>query len=203
MRWEEGISAVTLKGGRTYHRLIPAEEGEHAIRWFLYDPMAIHTAGVKHDLPHGWLQRILTGLRNTNPFINQLENLAVAAAVSDDKELSLQLDEPNEVTSNDIAAIVSLAPASKPTRRKIVIRRTGETEHRFLDLLSPYVEPLHYLLLLPYGTLGWSPGRTTNNGAKFSQMHWYRTRFFMNAEQMCTFSRPTGQLNINISMQYF
>jgi hypothetical protein len=199
MHWEEGISAVTLKGGRTYHRLIPAEEGEHAIRWFLYDPMAVHVVGASRNLPVGWLDSILSGLKRVNPFINELENLTVSAAVPEDDELALHLDQPEHITCDEITAIVLLSPASEPNRQKIIIHRTGETEHRFLDLLSPYVEPLHYLLLLPYGTLGWSPNRTMANGCKFSQMRWYRTRIFMNAEQMSIFSCLTGPLCIHIS----
>jgi hypothetical protein len=57
------------------------------------------------------------------------------------------------------------------------------------------VEPLHFLLLLPEGTLGWSPSRQTQDKKKFSQARWYRTRFFMNAEQMSTFSRLTGNFS--------
>ena len=187
MHWDNGVSAVTLKGGRMYHWLIPAEQGEHVIQWFLYDPMAIHSARAEHDLPCGWLSSIPVGLESVNPFVNQLENLAVAAAVSDDMELSLQLDQPEHVTSNEIAAIISLAPTSKPSHQKIVIRWTGQMEHMFLDLLSPYVKPLHYLLLLPYSTSGWSPDQRTHNDSKFSQMCWYRMHFFMNAEQMYVF----------------
>jgi len=32
MKFSSGVSSVTLDGGRTYHRMIPAEEGQHAIR---------------------------------------------------------------------------------------------------------------------------------------------------------------------------
>jgi hypothetical protein len=39
--FDSGVSAVTLAGGCTYHRMIPATEGEHAIRWFIYDPSVI------------------------------------------------------------------------------------------------------------------------------------------------------------------
>jgi hypothetical protein len=40
-----------------------------------------------------------------------------------------------------------------------MIKRKGVDEPVFLDLLSLLTEPLHYLLLLPHGTMGWSPSR--------------------------------------------
>jgi hypothetical protein len=106
----------------------------------------------------------------------------------DNDDIALHI-EHTDSTSNDVAAIISLAPAAPPSRRKLVIRRKGADQPVFLDLLAPFVEPLHYLLLLPHGTLGWSPSRRTPDGKKFSQACWYRTRVFMNAEQMSTFSR--------------
>jgi hypothetical protein len=129
-------------------------------------------------------------LERVNPFIAELENLNV---YNDDDDIALHIEHADSIT-NEIAAIVSLAPASSspPSCRKLVIKRTGNDEPVFLDLLSPFVEPLYYLLLL-HGTLGWSPNRQTTDGKKFSQTHWYRTRFFMNAEQMSKFSRLTGE----------
>lgn len=190
MHFPSGISCVTLAGGRTYHRIIPAEEGAHPIRWFLHDPWALFKNGSDNSISNDWVHSALAGLERVNPFIKELENLSV---YDDDDEMALTLENPSSITTNEVAAVVSLAPASAPTRRKIVIRRKGETNHIFLDLLSPFVEPLHYLMLLPYGTLGWSTDCRNAAGKPFSQARWYRTRFFMNAEQMSYFSRLTGE----------
>jgi hypothetical protein len=73
--------------------LIPTKEGEHAICWFLHDPLALCEAGRHHQLPAQWIEHALLGLQNANPFIHELENLAVSAAISGDNELCLQLDE--------------------------------------------------------------------------------------------------------------
>jgi hypothetical protein len=113
-------------------------------------------------------------LECVNPFIAELEIL----------NFYYDGDDIVDSITNGIAAMVSLAPASPPSRRKLVIKRTSDDEPVFLDLLSPFVEPLHYLLILLHGTLGWSPNRQTTAGKKFSQARWYRTQFFMNAEQM-------------------
>lgn len=190
MHFDTGIAAVTLAGGRTYHRILPAHEGQHAIRWFIHDPSTLFAKGDEQSIPNTWIDSVLQGLRRVNPFVGKLERMRT----STESDLALHLEHSDAITSNEIAAVISLAPASPPSRRKIVIKKKGETNARFLDLLSPFVEPLHYVLLLPHGTLGWSPNRLTCNQTKFSQARWYRTRFFMNAEQMSIFSRLTGHL---------
>jgi hypothetical protein len=184
MKFPDGVAAVTLTGGRTYHRMLPAHEGQHAIRWFIHDPSAIFTKGAEMEIPPSWISSTLAGLQRVNPFIAELQNLN---SYDDNDNIALHIEHSDSI-SNEIAAIVSLAPASPPSRRKLVIQRKDQAEPIFLDLFSPFVEPLHYLLLLPHGTLGWSPSRLTSSGKKFSQARWYRTRFYMNAEQMSTFS---------------
>jgi hypothetical protein len=141
------------------------------------------------QIPEAWIAATLAGLQRVNPFIRKLQCLN---AHSGDDDIALHL-EHSDTNSQEIAAIISLAPTSPPSRRKLVIRRKGNDKPIYLDILSPFVEPLHYLLLLPHGTMGWSPARLNAAGKKFSQARWYRTRFFMNAEQMSKFSRLTGK----------
>ncbi|KAJ7867245.1 hypothetical protein B0H14DRAFT_2731535 [Mycena olivaceomarginata] len=45
MKFSPGVSAVTLAGGRTYHRILPSHEGQHALRWFIHDPVAMFAKG--------------------------------------------------------------------------------------------------------------------------------------------------------------
>jgi hypothetical protein len=191
MKFDHGISAVSLQGGRTYHRIIPAEDGDHPLRWMVYDMPALLAHGHEQALAPSWVTAALSGLRRVNPFIRELDNLA--AHPSDGPELALCVDAPQSVASMDVAAIVSLAPACLPTPRTYVIRLKGETEHRYLSATSPLIEPLHYLLLFPEGTLGWQIGLKTAAGKNFTQMRWFRTRFFMNAAQMSRLSRLTGE----------
>ncbi|KAJ7358306.1 hypothetical protein DFH08DRAFT_770177, partial [Mycena albidolilacea] len=189
MKFGPGISAVTLNGGRTYHRILSAREGQHAIRWFIHDPSAFFERREKFEIPRPWIDATLAGLNRVNPFIKKLQHLKVS---NTDHDIALHIEQ-SDTNTREIAAIISLAPASPPSRRKLVIQRKGNDKPIYLDLLSPFVEPLHYLLLLPEGTLGWSPSRLTRENKKFSQARWYWTRFFMNAEQMSTFSRLTGE----------
>ncbi|KAJ7065929.1 hypothetical protein B0H15DRAFT_748500, partial [Mycena belliarum] len=101
MHFESGISAVTLNGGRTYHRLLPAHEGEHAIRWFIHDPSALFTKGQQLQIPDTWIDSVLCGLRRVNPFVDKLE----AMRTSGESDLALHL-EHSDAVSNEIAAII-------------------------------------------------------------------------------------------------
>lgn len=60
--------------------------------------------------------------------------------------MALTLKDSSTITADEVTVVVSLAPAAAPTRRKFMIRRKGETNHFFLDYLSPLVEPLYYLM---------------------------------------------------------
>ncbi|KAJ7780258.1 hypothetical protein DFH07DRAFT_693529, partial [Mycena maculata] len=75
MKFPAGVSAVTLNGGRTYHRILPAHEGQHAIRWFIHDPDALFSQGRERDIPADWIRSVLDGLKRVNPFIERLEML--------------------------------------------------------------------------------------------------------------------------------
>ncbi|PBK60394.1 hypothetical protein ARMSODRAFT_1026584 [Armillaria solidipes] len=155
MHFKSSVAAVTLNGGHTYHRLIPAQEGQHAIRWFLHEPGQRYLQGAEQSIPKNWIDAALAGLQRVNPFVKELQNLQT----QDDKQMALHIEELSSIVGSNVTAIISLSPNAPPSRRTIVIKRVGEDHHRFLDLLSPYVEPLHYVLFFPYGTLGWAPGQ--------------------------------------------
>jgi hypothetical protein len=163
------VSAVTLAGSWTYYRLLPAHEGQHAIRWFIHDPMGMFSKGTQLNIPHSWINSTLTGLERVNPFIDKLDRLA--NIYPDDETMALQIEHSDG--TNEVTAVISLAPASAPSPRKLAIQRKGNTQPIFLNRFSPVVEPLHYLLLLPHGTLGWSIARRTTGGEKFNQAPWF------------------------------
>ncbi|KAJ6517417.1 hypothetical protein C8R47DRAFT_1205642 [Mycena vitilis] len=187
MKFPTGVSSVTLNGGRTYHRLIPNSEGDHAMRWFIHDPSTFQQTATTLSVPAGWSDIILSGLHITNPFVEALESMHNECSVH-----TLYLDRPDEITGGDVAAIVAFAPAARPTRRQLVIKG-NDGEHIFLDILSPFTEPMHYILLFPRGTLGWDPDRKNAAGKKFSQMRWYRSRIFLNAPHLFRFGRLMGE----------
>ncbi|KAJ7304885.1 hypothetical protein DFH08DRAFT_614804, partial [Mycena albidolilacea] len=102
MKFGPGVSAVTLNGGRTYHRIFSATEGQHAIRWFIYDPSAMVTHGNTRQIPDAWITAALAGLRRVNPFIKKLQCLNEQEG---DDDLALHL-EHSDANSQEIAAII-------------------------------------------------------------------------------------------------
>ncbi|KAJ7302588.1 hypothetical protein DFH08DRAFT_945587 [Mycena albidolilacea] len=111
------------------------------------------SAGQKFEIPWAWVDATLVGFNWGNPFIKKLQHLKASHR---NDNIPLQIEQSDRSTQ-EIAAIISLVPASPPSRRKLVILRKANDKPIDLDILSPFAEPLHYLLLLPEGTLGWSP----------------------------------------------
>lgn len=121
MQFSPGVSAVTLKGGRAYHRILPAHEGQHAILDGSFMIPGHCSQRETLEIPNQCIHNALAGLERVNPFISELENPNV---YDDDDDIALHL----EYTSSpilEIAATISLAPASLPTRRKLVSSERG------------------------------------------------------------------------------
>jgi hypothetical protein len=191
MKFPSGLSSVTLNGGRTYHQLFAADQADHPLRWFVHDMEALRTRSRELELPSMWVEHALAGLRRVNPFVSKLENLSQNADF--DEQLAVHLDVPQSVSAGDVAALISIAPVGRPAPRLYMVRLKGSGERQFLHHTSPLREPLHYPLLLPYGTAGWTIALQTPSGKKLSQLCFLRTRFFMNAPQMSRFSRLMGE----------
>ncbi|KAJ7938897.1 hypothetical protein B0H13DRAFT_1851070 [Mycena leptocephala] len=103
--------------------------------------------GADFDILNSWIHSKLAGLERVNLFIAELEKLNI---YNDDDGIAFHVEHTDSST-NESAAIVSLAPVSPPSRCKLLIKRKSDDDPVFLDLLSPFVAPLHYLLLLPHG----------------------------------------------------
>lgn len=187
VKFPAGVSSVTLDGGRTYHLLRAAESQEgHAVRWFIHDTDMLHTTARSLSIPSGWTDLILRGLQRVNPYINGLESLARS-----DSDLALHLDQPDSITGDEVAAIVSLAPAAQPCRRKLIIKKKNRTECQFIDILSSLADPLHYVVLFPHGTLGWCLEAKEQLG--FTQLRWIRSQIYLNADTLFKFGRLMGK----------
>jgi hypothetical protein len=63
-----GVSAVTLNGNQTYHRIFPVNESQHAICWFIYNPSAMVAQGKTFQIPEAWIAATLAGLQRVNPY---------------------------------------------------------------------------------------------------------------------------------------
>ncbi|KAJ7713032.1 hypothetical protein B0H14DRAFT_2226165, partial [Mycena olivaceomarginata] len=69
MKFSPGVSAVTLASGHIYHRILPSHEGQHALRWFIHDPLAMFAKGDELNIPYQWINSALAGLERVNLFI--------------------------------------------------------------------------------------------------------------------------------------
>jgi hypothetical protein len=76
------------------------------------------THGNTLQIPDAWRTAALAGLRRVNPFIKKLQCLNEHEG---DDDIALHL-EHSDANSQEIAAIISLAPSAPPSRRKLVIR---------------------------------------------------------------------------------
>ncbi|KAJ6567977.1 hypothetical protein DFH09DRAFT_887967, partial [Mycena vulgaris] len=103
MKFSPGVAAVTLNGGHTYHRLLPAHEGEHAIRWFIHDPLAMFAKGQSMNIPSQWVDATLAGLERVNPYISQLQDLNV---YDDEDDIALHLEYSDTGPDSEVAAII-------------------------------------------------------------------------------------------------
>ncbi|KAJ6524421.1 hypothetical protein DFH09DRAFT_1096109 [Mycena vulgaris] len=102
-KFPSGVSAVTLNRGQTYHRILPAHEGQHAVRWFIHNPLAMLAKGSDLEIPFHWINSALAGLERVNPFISELENLNV---YDDDDDIALHLQYSDAGSSSDTAGKV-------------------------------------------------------------------------------------------------
>ena len=91
--------------------------------------------GEKFEIPRAWIDATLAGLNRVNPFIKKLQHLK---ASNRNDNIALQIEQ-SDTNTREIAAIISLAPASPPSRRKLVIQRKGNDKPIYLDILSPFV----------------------------------------------------------------
>jgi hypothetical protein len=108
---------------------------------FSLTALGVHDGDFMHfspddlQIPREWINSALARLERVNPFISELENLNV---YHDDDDIALHLQYSDSDPSAEIAAIISLAPASLPTRRKLVFRKKGADAPVFLDLFPSF-----------------------------------------------------------------
>ncbi|KAG2342244.1 hypothetical protein BDR05DRAFT_1001189 [Suillus weaverae] len=82
--------------------------------------------------------------------------------------------------------------------RSIVIRRHGNHEPEFINILSWHYEPLHYVLLFPHADIGW--GANDLPGIPhLSQIEWYHSRLLANNDnRFSIFGRLTCEYLVDM-----
>ena len=85
-----------------------------------------------------------------NPLLHQFKRLADEP--SQEARLELTVSDTNE-----IAAVIVPNRYGEIHERTLVSWKHGNDLPIFIDVISPLFLPLHYVLICPEGTLGWSP----------------------------------------------
>jgi hypothetical protein len=154
--------------GRTYHRILHLDSGEHSLRWFLYDEQARSAAASRQHIPAGMLMATRNMMEHESEYLRQIRR---AITMASDGPLAVQLDQP--VAGGEVAAIIDAQNLQTISPRKVVFFRNVDRQPTFISIFSHMYEPLQYPLLFPRGTPGWSP----DNPNELTQIQWYRWYF--------------------------
>ena len=101
-----------------------------------------------------------------NPSLNEFKRLAEEPAQEARLELSVS-------DTNEIAAVIVPDRNGEIHERTLVCWKHAEDKPKFIDVTSPLFLPLHYVLICPAGTPGWSPFPKTAK-KKITMLQFYR-----------------------------
>jgi hypothetical protein len=151
------------------------DEGNHSIRWFLYDKLERVQQGRQWEIDSEWLTAIWNSLEQCNPYLQSLQTFA---SVENIQYSVLELSAPS--SGGDFAAIAHIADSTAFHPRNIVIWRNTDRQPSFIPLLSKHYKPLQYPVLFPHGTPGWGLQTDgtgwTQNRYGLTQTQFYRSR---------------------------
>jgi len=171
--------------GRTYHRMLDIERGQHPLRWFLYASEDRQRAAMDVQVDSSIVRQIELAILHSNPYIEKFRHLR-----DQPPGVPYALELKNQpASSNEIAAILHINTISVSSPRSVYVWRNDPTsnEGEFVNVLSSHYEPLQYPLLFPHGSPGWS----IDFHPKLTQMKYYRMRLLQNDDRF----RSLGRLN--------
>lgn len=151
--------------GRVYHQMIDATQGQHSIRWFLYDENARTNQAQQQNLSPVLVNSFREFLESYNPFLHHFRQ---AFNPNTDNSLAIELYTPT--SGGEVAAIIHANNIRQIYPRSIMVFKNLQQRPQPISILSPLYEPLQYPLFFPHGTLGWGMD------SEFSQIRWYRAR---------------------------
>ncbi|KAE9372835.1 hypothetical protein N431DRAFT_483523 [Stipitochalara longipes BDJ] len=152
----DGLANVVLTG-RVYYRLLDLSEGEHSMRWFLYDEVTRERQGIAYSLPLDATQQVRDLLEAVNPYISTIRHTLDQV---EDESIPVAVELRHRPADGELAAIINTQNLSTVHPRKVVFFRHGADIPRYVDILSRHYKPLQYPLLFPHGTPGWGYSST-------------------------------------------
>lgn len=163
--------------GRTYHRIFPTSRPNHPAHWFLHDPSAGDVNANAHRLPLPIVENIRQDLLEFNPLFQIYQSFAAFEPTT--PNAYLELADPG--TGNEIAALLHVGNAPRPTSRQVYVMRTNPNPDPTkpdrasrISILHPLYEPLQYPILFPHGTFGW--GGKNPRTCNMTQIQYYKQR---------------------------
>ncbi|XP_078444240.1 uncharacterized protein LOC144713523 [Wolffia australiana] len=132
------------------------------------------------DLNRTILEKIHYCLNVSNTFVHQFQaNNEETLLTASTQEFELWVGEPSiadrryaQPTGSEIAVLMTGDGNEGDSRRSIVLRKRGG-ELQFVNQLHGYYDPLHFVLLFPYGSPGWSTQLKENFQLTMKQFYAY------------------------------
>ena len=127
-------------------------------------------------------------LHQSNPYVACFKHAADVFSRSNESEnlkLVLKQDTYNDLrrynlpTASEIAVIIASNSTNSPTNRDIVLFKRSSTnpdahEITHIKETNQYYDPLHYVLIFPFGECGWTPGIKQADGkSNVTAMNFY------------------------------
>jgi hypothetical protein len=156
--------------GRVYHQLRNISQGQHPLRWLLYDQQEQDAQSRQLSVSTAFFDATRRLLEGVNPYIHELRS--AFTTIPEGTPLTVEIS--SSAHAGEIAAIVHVSNVQDIGPRSILIHSSQDlSPARKVSILSPHYEPLQYPLLFPHGTPGWSPRAHPDIE---SQIDWYRFR---------------------------
>ncbi|XP_078440852.1 uncharacterized protein LOC144710886 [Wolffia australiana] len=132
------------------------------------------------DLHRTILEKIHYCLNVSNPFVHQFQaNNEETLLTASTQEFELRVGEPSiadrryaQPTGSEIAVLMIGDGNEGDSRRSIVLRKRGGGL-QFVNQLHGYYDPLHFVLLFPYGSPRWSTQLKENSQVTMKQFYTY------------------------------
>jgi len=169
--------------GRTYHRLLDIQRGQHPLGWFLYASEDRHHAAVKINVDSPIVQQIEHSILQSDP---AMEKFRFLRDQPPGVPYSLELmNQPS--SSTEIAAILLINSISDSSPHSIFVWGNHPTGNvgEFVSVLSSHYEPLQYPLFF----LDASPGWSNVFYPKLTEMKYYRLRLLQNDDRFRSLAR--------------
>ena len=179
--------------GRVYHKLWDINQGQHSLRWFLYDSLEREREAKRISVPAPFVDVVRRLMDDVSPYVRWLRH-AASTIPAPNAPLTIEL-QSTTVGAGELAAVIHVVNIQELQPRSILIHRNGSSTSQKVSILSSHYEPLQYPLLFPYGTPGWCPPST--NEHSFSQINWYRFRL-LTEPRFLWFGRLTNEYLVDM-----